>query len=519
MSKARSKKYKLLSFSTTIRNPERMPAFLEILLPYENHLLTHTIIMSIVEKLIQKKLYTPMYAQRYFKEVLESDREFKPQEIQEIITNSPQKHKESGFAKGWDSRFDTWYKLCMEFGFCFYAMDKPLQISNTGHLLIDAYREIPSNDEKINNVFLNCLMKYYSNNPFRNTLNANMPLILLLNTMKELKNLCGDSKIHRLEIVLFLCWKNNNAKDLAHKILSLRTQYPSFNYSNENVYELCLEILESTNTTRFKISQVCAEGIDDYIRKMRITGIISLRGGGRFIDFNTFENQKIEYILKTYTKQPHFTSKEEYFTYMGNIDSHILSLQKISHQEQKDIRLQALQDFAHRYTKEQIYKELQILSSKKLSSKDAIFKFIPEPTRFEFLSAIALKQHFIDLIVLPNYSVDDEGIPKSHASGNMPDIVCKNNILESLVEVSLICGRGQVNNELLPISRHLKEHKEKSQNKEVFALFIAPKIFEDSKRYVAFLKFDENLAIYNLDIVDFIHKLKTAKSFMEIINV
>lgn len=87
------------------------------------------------------------------------------------------------------------------------------------------------------------------------------------------------------------------------------------------------------------------------------------------------------------------------------------------------------------------------------------------------------------------------------------------------MEVSLICGRGQVNNELLPISRHLREHKEKSQDKEVFALFIAPKIFEDSKRYVAFLKFDENLAIYNLDIVDFIHKLKTAKNFMEIINV
>lgn len=514
-----SKKYKLLSFSTTMRNPERMPAFLEVLLPYENHLLTHEIIMKIVEKLIQKKLYIPMYAKRHFKETLESDNEFDSQAIQEIIANSPQEHKEVGFDKGWDSRFDTWYKLCMEFGFCFYAMDKPLEVSNTGHLLIDAYRETPSNDEKINNVFLNCLMKYHSNNPFRNTLNANVPLLLLLNTMKELKNLSGESKIHRLEIALLLCWRDDNAKDLANKILSLRKKYPSFNYSNESIYELCLELLESTNTTRFKISQVCTEGIDDYIRKMRITGIVSLRGAGRFIDFNTFENQKIDYIVKNYTTQQNFISKKEYFTYMGRIDFNILSLQQVSHAKQENIKLKTLQDFAHRYTKEQIYKELQILSSKKSSSKDLVFKFIPEPTRFEFLSAIALKQHFIDLIVLPNYSVDDEGIPKSHAGGNMPDIICKSNVLESLIEVSLICGRGQVNNELLSISRHLREHKEKIQEKECFALFVAPKIFEDSALYVEFLRDKKNLAIYNFDILEFINKLKEIKNFMEIINV
>lgn len=50
-------------------------------------------------------------------------------------------------------------------------------------------------------------------------------------------------------------------------------------------HEKCLKLLETTNTKHFKISQVCKESVDEYIRKMRITGIISLRGNGRFIDF------------------------------------------------------------------------------------------------------------------------------------------------------------------------------------------------------------------------------------------
>jgi len=39
----------------------------------------------------------------------------------------------------------------------------------------------------------------------------------------------------------------------------------------------------------------------DFIRKMRITGLISIRGAGRFIDINSNEKETVDYILKTYT--------------------------------------------------------------------------------------------------------------------------------------------------------------------------------------------------------------------------
>ena len=51
----RKSEYKILSFSTTMRNPQRIAEFLKALLPFENQTLTHEIIMQIVAHLIQNK--------------------------------------------------------------------------------------------------------------------------------------------------------------------------------------------------------------------------------------------------------------------------------------------------------------------------------------------------------------------------------------------------------------------------------------------------------------------------------
>jgi len=56
-------------------------------------------------------------------------------------------------------------------------------------------------------VFANAFAKYQRNNPFRRVLNTNVPLILLIQTIKLLNN---DPKykgagISRLEIPLLLC--------------------------------------------------------------------------------------------------------------------------------------------------------------------------------------------------------------------------------------------------------------------------------------------------------------------------
>ena len=86
-----------------------------------------------------------------------------------------------------------------------------------------------------------------------------------------------------------------------------------YSYSDEYMYEICLELLGATEEqrNRFKLSQICGEAVDEYIRKMRTTGIISLRGNGRFIDYNVWEVEKIDYILEHYSEYKTFESRDE----------------------------------------------------------------------------------------------------------------------------------------------------------------------------------------------------------------
>ncbi|EOZ2197972.1 AlwI family type II restriction endonuclease [Campylobacter upsaliensis] len=101
-----------------------------------------------------------------------------------------------------------------------------VSLSHTGHLLIDATNKIPSNEAKIANIFLNCLMKYQRNNPFRNVSNTNAPLILLLNVLSKLQEKTQDSKLFILEIPFLLCWRDDDYNALVHYILEFRKAYP-----------------------------------------------------------------------------------------------------------------------------------------------------------------------------------------------------------------------------------------------------------------------------------------------------
>ena len=57
-------KAKPLSFSTTIRTPERIPKFLKCVLPFEGMRLTSDVIHKIVKNLILEKEYTTLFIQR-----------------------------------------------------------------------------------------------------------------------------------------------------------------------------------------------------------------------------------------------------------------------------------------------------------------------------------------------------------------------------------------------------------------------------------------------------------------------
>lgn len=512
MPSSRKAEKKPLSFSTTMRNPNRIVSFLNCLLPYENQVLTHEVIMKVVHNAIKQKIYTPVVVNRTpdLRVILKSeDEKYSDSQINCIIEMSPQKHKEAGFAYGWDSRFDTIFKLPMEFGFVKYAMGEPIRISTTGHMLIDAMNEEEPNEEKIQMVFLNSMMKYQSNNPYRKNANSNVPLLLLLQVLKLLKE---DKKengagVFVQELSLFICWPNNDAVSLYNKIKEIRNNV-GYTYSDEYMYEICLKLLDATEEQkkRFKMSQICGEAVDEYIRKMRTTGIISLRGNGRFVDYNTWEIDKINYILDNYSTYTIFEDKSKYYDYMGTVDTIVVSMNSIVPEDASDLRKSTLKRFAKQYSKEKVYSELHKVCNKQASS-DQMLKLLPGPVRLEFLTSIAMQQNFDNLDVTPNYSIDDEGLPTNTASGGKADIVCYDKVYQSLVEVTLMCGRqDQVNNEIVPIRRHLLEEKKNIEN--TFSVFIAPVIHEDTKQMAEWYKFKENLDILTYAIDEFISSIK-----------
>jgi hypothetical protein len=378
-------------------------------------------------------------------------------------------------------------------------------------MLIDAVNEKPQNSEKIQSVFLNAMMKYQIDNPFRRNANNNNPLVLLLKTTSILQKIYGDkfAGIYRKELPLFVCFPNDDAEKLAGLIVTHRKKF-AFSYGDEIIYDMCLKLLGSNNTTLYKKDKIIKEAVDDYIRKMRITGVLSLRGNGRFLDTNKFEEKKIEYILKTYSQIKTFVNEQDYISYMGGIDTNVLTIKEKEFDKTK-IKIESLNKWAKEFNKQEVLDELKILSNSRGSSKNELLRVLDEPTRLEFLTSIALKQNLDNVTVLPNYSIDDEGLPTFTASGGMADIECCDKECKSLFEVTLMTNKSQAVNEIPAITMHLQ-----AKGNEYFSVFVAPYIHEQSKYMIGFSKTQYKVNIYAftiLELVDHLTKNSKLKSF------
>lgn len=84
------------------------------------------------------------------------------------------------------------------------------------------------------------------------------------------------------------------------------------------------------------------------------------------------------------------------------------------------------------------------------------------------------------LEIKPNIVKADDGLPLFTAGGGLADIECFYESFNLIVEVTLIKSRSQVQNEVLPISRHYSDMVEKHGDKPCYCLFLAPLIHRDA---------------------------------------
>ena len=494
---SRPAKYKPLLFTTTLRNPERLKKFLSVLKKHDGEILSNKLAEKISGEIISAGLYSPMRMSSKIKRKISEGRPLTASETAKVLSENPQNHKEAGFDKGWPSRFDTWFKTAKEWGFVFYKNNEKIVFSKIGSKLAAAekYKFFEQT------AFLNAFAKYQRNNPFRRVLNENAPLALLLQVIKKLNfdSSLSNVGISKLELPLLIYWKNNDAEALYSRIKKLRRQY-GLSPSWEIIFDICKkEIMKGEHIKRDHKS-IMVDYPDEFIRKMRLTGLISLRGNGKFIDINKNENKKIKYILKNYSSYKKYRTEKSYFQYLSEIDKNLVSAPSNDPLPAK--KESFLKKWVEEYDWETIKSEILKLTKSSLSS-DKILKYLPNPVRLEFLSALAIKSRFPNITVIPNYPIDDEGLPTSTASGggDQGDIECFERTQGVLVEVTMLEGAIQTKMEVYPIARHLSKFKEKAE--AAMALFVAPSIFIDTKRKIRFLKSDESLFICPKTIQEF----------------
>ena len=474
-----------------------------ILAEFDGKVLTNEIIESVTKALIRKGLYQPTRVIPEVKEKWENEIELSEEETERILNENPQSHKEAGFDKGWPSRFDTWFKIAKELGFVWYWQNEKIEFSETGKMLLD--KEKPENELM---VFTNAFAKYQRCNPFRRVLNKNVPLVLLIQTIQLLNKDQGfnNAGISKLEIPLLLCWKDDNAKSLYQEIKKLRNEY-GYSPSNEVILERCYYLLDETKRDN---NSIIGDYPDDFIRKMRLTGLISLRGGGRFIDLNTKELAAIDYIMKNYSFYPDFTTEKDFFDYISKVDNNLITTLS-AYKALAVITNKELEKWVKYYEWEIIKTEMLNLAQKN-PSKDEILKVIEQPLRLEFLTSLAILKKLPNVSVKPNFISDDEGLPTSFASGGKPDIECMERKDTILVEVTLLTGTQQHIRESFSIYRHLEEYIAKGI--KVYSVLISPKAFIDTCRYAEFIK-TKGIEVRILDIDKFVYNLEEKTTLNE----
>jgi len=520
----RASEYKPLLFTTTVRNPQRLKALLYIFAKFDKQILTDELATQIVCELIRYGLYRPMEQSKTIKDkwVTTPKGEFAEflltdKEVKYIFKHNPQDHKEAGFAKGYPSRFATFFDFAKELGFVYYQPNEPIEFSEIGKKFASIFtvevengnivvsEEHPEYEQQ---AFLQAMAKSQRNNPFVRVLNENIPLILLLETIKKINAdpESNNAGISRKELPLLIFWKDNNAEALYQRIKKLREEY-RYNPSDEVIIDICTkEILPEFK--KFKPKSIVSEYPDEFIRKMRLTGLISLRGAGRFIDINHNEDERVEYVLSHYSHYQKYETERAYFDYMAQIDENLFAISPIVLDTTHSEKL--LQNWVTTYDWNSIKSELNILSTRSRTSKDEVLKFLPNPVRLEFLTALAIKSKMPEIRVIPNYPCDDEGLPTSTAGGigDQGDIECFEKSNGILVEVTMSEGRVQTTMEVWPITRHLEAFQNKYTSNSQ-CIFIAPSIFKDSERQIAYVKHTDNLTIRPYKIDDFVSYLET----------
>jgi len=505
------------SISTTVRNPERLRSFLKVLKKLEGQEFNRKNQVKYQTLLIQEKIYKPLNISTKFRKYYEDPELSIPYKVAEKIfyaqnyEDPPMRGRQSvnplnklGFAIARDG-----------IGY--------VKITDLGERFLEG-------DYDIGFIFFKSLLKLQFPNPWSADFSEKdgfniMSLVATMRLLYKLNKKSTKRGLSKREFSIFIptLINVNQIDDYVERIITFRKE----KNKEEYIRSFAGEFYGMDDVSETKINNLIDYG-DNIMRYFRLTRYFKVKmdplGYHWSIDLEPSRMIEIEQILDIYSGEAiKFKDLEDYLTYLSDITKPELPWEKIENlrkvafslknividlinkenikltkgekellivdigkliKTQLESYISELREFylglKDRLKKKQIIGNIQKIKEIINALRDIKILRKYEPEYFEKLITESLKILNDEILIKPNYPVDDDGEPISHSPGNKPDVECHYLRFKSICEVTLNTTKLQWVQEGQPVMRHLRDFEIRHKDKEVFCIFIAPQIHNDT---------------------------------------
>ncbi|MCS7201150.1 MAG: AlwI family type II restriction endonuclease [Patescibacteria group bacterium] len=505
------------SISTTVRNPERLRDFLKVLKKLEGKPFNKDNQIKYQVLLIQERLYKPLNIPVKFRKYFEKPEIVIPYEVAEEIFYD-QKYEDPPM-RGRQS-VNPLNKL--GFSIAKEAFG-PIVITELGNRFL-------TGDYDIGYIFFKSLLKLQFPNPWSADFSEKegfniIPFIAVMHLIEKINRKSAKRGLDKNEFSLFIptLIRFDQIDEYVEKILKFREEKNKDRF----ILNFTKEFYNINNVSNKNINNLFDYG-DNIMRYFRLTRYfkVSMDPLGYYwnIDLEPSRKVEIEQLLDMYSGESlKFKDLNDYLNYLSDITRPTLpwekkeNLEKIA-QSLKDIIFDLIKKENLQITQTEqkiLLTDIQTLSKSKLENyisrlrcfnlelKERLKKIklmgdlnriegiivtlrdskklkSYEPEQFEKLITEALKVINDEILIKPNYPMDDDGEPVNHSPANKPDIECYYPTFKAICEVTLNTSKLQWVQEGQTVMRHLRDFENQHQGDEVFCIFIAPQIHNDT---------------------------------------
>lgn len=507
------------SISTTVRSPERLRNFLRVLKKLEGQKFTKNNQIKYQVLLIKEKIYRPNRIPLKYKKYYEHSELIMPYQVAKDIFYS--QNYEDPPMRGRQS-VNPLNKLGFSIAREGYGA---IKITKLGNMFLRG-------DYDIGFVFFKSLIKLQFPNLWSKGFSAKdgfniMPFVGVLHLIHKLNNKSQKKGLNKVEFGIFIptLINTNQIDEQVERILKFRKKKGK--EKDKFILDFAKEFYGSDKLPQKKINNLFDYG-DNIMRYFRLTRYFKITmdplGYHWNVDLEPSRLTEINQIIKEYdSKALKFESVEDYLAHMSDIKKPKLPWERLENLQKVAISLRKLiNDFIVKRTlkiKQNEYelfkKDINLFDKKQLENyikklrrlnldlklrikkkeltgnlqkiEETIvisrnYKLLKkyESEQFEKLLAETLKIINDELLIKPNYPIDDDGEPISHAPAYKADIECFYSTFKAICEVTLNTSNLQWVQEGQPVMRHLRDFERQHDFKNIFCIFVSPRIRSDT---------------------------------------